>query len=101
MRVIVLFDLPMETAYEKKSYTRFRKFLLKEGFMMLQKSVYTKLVLNLTAANVVMHNVRSNKPPKGLVQMITITEKQYTRMECVMGESKSDTINTTERLVVF
>lgn len=96
-----MFDLPMETAVERRDYSRFRNYLLKQGFMMLQKSVYTKLTLNLTAANVVMDNVRENKPKKGLIQMITITEKQYSRMECVSGDVKSETLNTTDRLVIF
>ena len=51
MRVIVFFDLPTETAEDKKEYRNFRKFLIKKGFLMLQESVYCKLALNMTVAD--------------------------------------------------
>lgn len=40
MRVIVMFDLPVLTAQERRDYTRFRKHLLKNGFLMMQESIY-------------------------------------------------------------
>ena len=101
MRVLVLFDLPMESSQEKREYAHFRKFLIKNGFLMLQKSVYSKLALNGTAANVIMDSVRRNKPAYGLVQMLAITEKQFSRMEFVLGQSHSEVLDSTERLVVF
>ena len=101
MRVLVFFDLPMEELEEKREYNRFRKYLIKSGFMMMQKSVYTKLALNATASTVIMEAVRANKPHYGLVQMITITEKQYSRMEFVLGESTSIVLGTTDRLVIL
>lgn len=68
---------------------------------MMQKSVYTKLALNMTAAIAIMDNVRINKPKKGLIQMLTITEKQYSRIEIVIGDEPSGTISSTERLIVL
>ena len=46
MRVLVFFDLPVLTAKERREYRRFRNELLKNGFIMLQESVYCKLALN-------------------------------------------------------
>ena len=46
MRVMVFFDLPVESTPQRKEYSKFRKFLLKEGFIMMQKSVYSKVTLN-------------------------------------------------------
>lgn len=51
MRILVFFDLPVTTGEERRAYTKFRKFLIKDGFLMLQESVYCKLALNGTAAN--------------------------------------------------
>lgn len=48
MRVLVFFDLPVVKSEHRRAYARFRKFLLKNGFMMLQESVYCKLALNGT-----------------------------------------------------
>ena len=38
---------------------------------MLQESVYSKLVLNTTSANLIMEHVRKNKPPSGSLFMLT------------------------------
>ena len=101
MRVLVLFDLPMVTAENHREYTRFRKFLLKSGFLMLQESVYCKLALNSTAVNAIIENVRKNKPAEGLVQLLTITEKQYAKMDIIIGTVKSEVLDSDERLVVL
>ena len=66
MRVLVFFDLPVVTAENRREYTRFRKFLLKNGFLMLQESVYCKLALNGTAEKAIVDNVYKNKPEEGL-----------------------------------
>ena len=101
MRVLVLFDLPMVTAENHREYTRFRKFLLKSGFMMLQESVYCKLALNSTAVNAIIENVHKNKPAEGLVQLLTITEKQYAKMDIIIGTVKSEVLDSDERLVIL
>jgi len=101
MRVVVLFDLPITTDRNKKEYRQFRKYLIKSGYLMLQESVYCKLVQNDTAADTLIDNLRKNKPPEGLVQVIKLTEKQFSRMEYIVGESKSEVLNTDERLVIL
>ncbi len=101
MRVIVFFDLPTETAKERREYTRFRKHLIKNGFMMMQESVYTKLALNQNAAQEISDSVRKNKPPAGLVQILSVTEKQFSRMETVVGKVMSDVISSDERVIVL
>ena len=68
---------------------------------MLQESVYIKLALNSTSSNAIMRNVRKNKPGNGLVQMITITEKQFLKMEYVVGISRSDILSSDERLTII
>ena len=101
MRVIVFFDLPVTTAAERREYTRFRKGLLKDGFLMLQESVYCKLALNPTAANSILESVRAKRPEKGLIQMLVITEKQFSRMELVLGEYHTQVIDNEDRLVIL
>lgn len=101
MRVIVFFDLPMETSVERRAYTSFRKFLIKSGFIMMQKSIYTKLALNLTAASAMMNHVRRNKPEEGLIQMMVITENQFSRIEFVLGEKHSEVLDDDKRIVIL
>ena len=101
MRVLVLFDLPVLTGDQRREYARFRKFLLKSGFLMLQESVYCKLALNTTAVNGIVDQIPKNKPEEGLVQLLTVTEKQYAKMDLIVGNVKSEVLNTDERLVIL
>ena len=101
MRILVFFDLPVETAKNRREYSRFRRFLIKEGFIMMQESVYCKLALNMTVVDSVSSRVRKTKPSDGIVQMLTVTEKQYNSMEFIVGSKKSDIIDSDERLVVI
>lgn len=101
MRVIVFFDLPMLSNEEKSEYRRFRKFLINKGFLMVQESVYSKIALNQTAAINIEKSVRENKPKTGLVQMLTVTEKQYAKMEYIVGEKQTNIIDSDERLVII
>ena len=101
MRVLVFFDLPVVTGEQRRAYTKFRKFLLKSGFMMLQESVYCKLALNGTVVRGIVDNVHKNKPAEGLVQLLTVTEKQYAKMDIIVGEVKSNILDSDERLVIL
>ncbi len=101
MRILVMFDLPVKTTAERKEYTRFRKYLIKSGFLMMQESVYCKMSPNSTLADAVIENVRKNKPEKGLVQVLRVTEKQYAKMEFIVGEGKSEVLSSDERLVIL
>ena len=101
MRIIVFFDLPTETAKDRKIYSRFRKFLINEGFIMMQESVYSKLALNNSIINSIKEKIYKVKPPKGIVQMLVITEKQYSSIEYVIGESSNDILDNTERLIIL
>ncbi len=101
MRIVVLFDLPTITEADRREYRKFRKFLIKNGFMMLQESVYCRLALNGTIVNTISETIRKNKPPGGLVQMLTITEKQFAKMQTITGEFNTDVINTDQRLIIL
>ena len=101
MRMFVFFDLPIETAENRRNYSRFRRFLIKNGFIMIQESVYCKMVINQTAANTVINNIRSNRPPDGLVQVLSVTEKQFEKMEFITGSFESDVIDSDKRLIVL
>lgn len=101
MRILVFFHLPVVSLEEKRAYRMFRKFLLQSGFLMMQESVYSKLVLNTTAAHAMMMRIRENSPRQGLIQMLMVTEKQYGNIELVIGNMESEVINTTDRLVIL
>lgn len=101
MRVIVFFDLPVTTLEERRLRARFRKFLLKSGFVMMQESVYSKLALNAVAAKTIINSVHVASPEKGLIQLLTVTEKQYNGIEMIIGDKNSDVLDNVERLVIL
>ena len=101
MRVMVLFDLPTITEKNRAEYRKFHKFLIHEGFIMMQESVYTKLALNGTVAELIRKKVRKNKPPECLIEMLIITEKQFSGIEYISGEEQNCVIDGEERLILI
>lgn len=99
MRLVVFFDLPMLTSADIRNYNAFRKFLIKNGFIMMQKSVYTKLVINGTVSAAVKKAVKSNLPPSGLIELLEITERQFGNIEYLTGNKKSDIIDSDSRII--
>ena len=99
MRVMVFFDLPVITSANRKDYRDFHTYLIKSGFLMMQESVYCRMLINPTAEKSVVDIIRRNKPPDGIVQVLTVTEKQFSHMEYICGKAHSDIISTDERLI--
>jgi CRISPR-associated protein Cas2 len=75
MRIIVLFDLPVATKKDRKEYADFRKFLIKDGYDMIQFSVYARITLN------------HDDSKKHIDRLKNITEKQYISMQILLGET--------------
>ena len=101
MRVVVFFDLPVLTEANRREYRTFRKYLIKNGFMMVQESVYCKLAQNSSVADGIVENLKKNKPSDGLVQVLRVTEKQYSKMDFIVGENTGDVLTSDERLVIL
>ena len=102
MRLIVFFDLPVKTAKKRKDYRQFRKFLLKDGYLQLQESVYAKLVVNDGAAGAAVARLHKNRPPAGLVQVMKVSEAAYATMEYITGNRKAyDEVDTMEELLIL
>lgn len=77
MWLFVFFDLPVTTKTERRAATRFRKNLLKDGFTMMQYSVYTRHCASRESAKVHVKRVKSFVPSKGHVSILAVTDKQY------------------------
>ncbi|MDZ7651825.1 MAG: CRISPR-associated endonuclease Cas2 [Burkholderiaceae bacterium] len=85
MRLLVFFDLPVVTRAERRAYTQFRRFLLNDGFDMIQFSVYGRILNGRDAEEKHMQRVVANLPPEGSVRVLTVTEKQYASMKLLVG----------------
>lgn len=89
MRLIVMFDLPVASKPDRRRYTRFRKFLIEDGYSMMQFSVYARVVVGLDGVNTHMNRLRASLPPVGHIRAIAVTEKQYASMWFLVGEPTS------------
>lgn len=101
MRTIVFFDLPNIYYKDKRNYQLFHKFLINEGFIMIQESVYSKLALNLQQAEFNVNRIKKNAPSKGIIQVLNVTEKQYASIEYIIGKPNSKIIDNEDGLVVL
>ena len=99
MRLIIFFDLPMVESKDLAQYRIFRRFLIKNGFIMMQQSVYSRLVLNNSSSNLLKRHISNNLPKSGLVQMLEITEKQFAGIEYLVGKKKSNIIDSDKRII--
>ena len=86
MRLLVLFDLPTGTPEERREYMQFRKFLIKDGYDMLQYSVYSRITANHDDANLHLAHIRCHLPPAGSIRALLVTEKQYASMYILLGQ---------------
>jgi CRISPR-associated protein Cas2 len=88
MRVIVFFDLPTVSKKDKKIAADFRKFLLQDGYYMLQWSVYSRVCKGLAEVETHCNRLRAVLPNSGSIRLLTVTEKQYAGMEILVGTVK-------------
>lgn len=99
MRLVLFFDLPSVTTADQKAYRWFVKSLKKEGFIMLQESVYVKMAIDKQASDFTLIKLEKIVPAKGSIMTLVITEKQFSSMKILLGEAKSDVITSVSRIV--
>jgi CRISPR-associated protein Cas2 len=99
--LIAMFDLPVETPENRRDYTRFRKALLKDGFMMLQFSVYARYLPSEEAADSHRSIIRSAIPPLGQVRLMTVTDHQFGRMEVFYGRKPREPESVPDQILLF
>lgn len=101
MWLLAMFDLPTDTKKARKDYTEFRKSLIKDGFMMLQYSVYGRFCPSQEVADVHERQIRSALPPDGEVRILRITDKQFEQMEIYWGKMRKPSEQSPRQLEFF
>ena len=100
MRLILFFDLPVTTKKDRKTYAQFRKYLIQNGYMMMQYSVYCKIFANREAAVKHVANLEKSVPKKGQIRLLLVTEKQYAKIEIIIGgKSMQETILNSDSFI--
>lgn len=86
MRMFVMFDLPTETKHDRKMYRDFRKYLINNGYIMFQYSIYTKIILNHSAMQLHKSKLMKQLPERGKIDIMLVTEKQFATIETFGNE---------------
>lgn len=102
MRVLLMFDVPVKSKKEQKYATKFRNALIKQGFFMMQFSVYMRICKGIVSAKSAVERVRGILPPLGNVRALIITEKQFDNMQILLGSAGfNERVNDDKNLVLF
>lgn len=101
MWLYVMFDLPVGTKAERRNATKFRQFLLDEGFEMAQFSIYLRFAPSKEAAFVYAERIRDHLPPKGKVHIVEITDRQYANARIFTGRKREQRSENPSQLALF
>lgn len=101
MRALVLFDLPTDTKFNRRSATQFRNYLLNDGFTMLQYSIYSRLCPDRDNADTHLQRIKKHAPKEGSIRMLMLTENQFTNMEVICGEKSGQEKHITENQMLL
>ena len=101
MWLFAMFDLPVDKKESRREYTRFRKALLKQGFTMLQYSVYAHYVRSEEAEEVYRGRVKAALPSHGQVRLISVTDRQFEKMAVFVGKKREKVEDPPLQLMLF
>jgi CRISPR-associated protein Cas2 len=101
MWLFAMFDMPVDTKKARKRYAQFRKVLQRDGFSMLQYSVYARYCASEEAAVAHRQHVRAALPPAGYVRLLAVTDRQFGKMESYVGKTREPTEKPPAQLTLF
>ncbi len=99
--IMVMFDLPTDTKAQRKSATKFRDFLLDEGFERSQFSVYARFVNGKEGFETRVRRIEKNLPEWGDIQVLHFTDKQYEMIHHYSDQGQRPRKKNPEQLVLF
>ena len=101
MWILVFFDLPVGSKQQRKKATRFRKFLLDDGYFMLQWSVYARICRGQDGVDKYLSHLQGNLPKEGNIRALQVTDRQYSRMKTLIGKVSKDEKEVGKQLVLL
>lgn len=101
MWLFTMFDLPVDSPTARKRYTQFRKQLLKEGFLMLQFSVYARYFSTEDASASIRKAISEIIPDDGRVRLMSVTDRQFGKMEVFYGKTAAQVEDPPPQMMLF
>lgn len=99
--VLVFFDLPVGTPEERRDATNFRKDLLKDGYMMVQFSVYARPCGTADRVETQVRRLKLKIPSKGEVRGLMISDAQWGRMIIMRSQQRTEAEKMPEQMQFF
>ena len=101
MWLFVFFDLPTNTKTERRHAAQFRKALEKDGFSMMQYSVYVRHCASKENMQIHINRVRRSMPPSGYTSLLAVTDKQYGAILNFWGKIEQSKPEIPQQLELF
>ena len=101
MYLMVFFDLPVKTKDDRRRASRFRRFLINDGYDMLQLSVYSRICREQDGLDKHLKRLQANLPPEGNVRALQVTDKQMARMKFLVGARKKHEETGSDQLILL
>lgn len=95
---MVMFDLPVSKKVDRKRYTSFRKDLIKNGFRMMQFSIYYRVCSGMDMVKKYEKRIVKFVPPNGEVRLLVLTEKQFNSMQILVGKRSTQELIESRQL---
>jgi CRISPR-associated protein Cas2 len=101
MWLLVLFDLPVGTKAERRSATKFRHWLLDEGFEMSQFSIYLRFCVGKEQVERRIRAIAKEQPEKGSIHVLSVTDRQFEQMAIFRGGTRRSGRRAPDQLELF
>lgn len=101
MWIFVMFDLPVTTRDQARAATKFREFLLDEGFEKSQFSVYARFCNGKEQFETYMRRVEASLPDRGDVHILSFTDRQYENIVRFSGQRRRRQRKNPDQLALF
>ncbi|TQV78977.1 CRISPR-associated endonuclease Cas2 [Denitrobaculum tricleocarpae] len=101
MWILVMFDLPTDSRESRKKATKFRQFLLDEGFVMSQYSNYLRFCKGKEQSEAYIRRIERNLPERGKINILMFTDKQYENIISFSGKTRNPAARNPGQLALF
>ncbi len=101
MWLLVMFDLPVGTKAQRSAATRFRQWLLDQGYEMSQFSVYMRFCAGKEQASRRVRGIEKARPGQGSVHVLAVTDRQFEQMAVFRGKERGHGRKAPDQLDLF
>lgn len=99
--LLITFDLPRDTAEDRKQANEFRKRLVRLGFTMKQYSLYEREVRNYTTKNQIIEILIKELPDQGEIILYQLPDEVNNSQITILGNGVIKKAESGPKLIVL